>query len=93
METLWLILTWIAGTLAFAFLLAGAMGMWDFEPKETRGTTGRWIDVLLLSGLLSLAAGFEKNWHSRNEARQLFYAGLFALGATILFACLTAYST
>lgn len=93
MHTLWIILACFAGVFAFAFLLAGMLGLQDTTPPKDRGDAAfRFVDATLFGGIGSIIRGFDKNWATSKEERRLFCAGVGCLGFFILFACLAVFT-
>jgi hypothetical protein len=89
MHALFIILACFAGVFAFAFLLAGILGLQDTTPpKDRTDATFQFADAVVFSGIASVLRGFEKNWSTRREERRLFCGGLVCLAAFIVFACL-----
>jgi membrane protease YdiL (CAAX protease family) len=94
MHTLWFILACFSGAFAFAFLLAGILGLQDITPPNDRAeTVFQFIDVTVFGGIASVARGFDKNWSTRTKERRLFCTGLGWLGAFILFQYLASSTT
>ncbi len=89
MHALWIILTCLAGTFAFGFLLAGILGCADFDrfesPASREDRVLLVIDAVLFGALGFLASGVAKNWSKQRDARRFVYAGLISLSAVAVF--------
>lgn len=80
MTALLTILACFAGVFAFAFGMAGFVGLVSFEPpKDKRGAVGTLIDHLVTGGFISILRDIERNWPEREAERRLLYLG-FACG-------------
>lgn len=89
MHTLWIILACFSGVFAFAYLLAGIMGMQDDEPPNNRSKLILLsCDITGVSALGEALRGAAKNWSTRPDEHRLVYAGLLCLAASMVFVCL-----
>lgn len=89
MHALWVILSCFAGTLAFAFLLAGVLSCVDFDSLESTDKEKQTLflfDVIFFGSLGFLTSGIVRNWSKQTDARRMVYAGLISLAGLVVFA-------
>jgi len=76
MSIILLILAIFSFICGFSFILAGSIGMQDFDdPKSTRGYVLWLVDHLFTGGLIEFVQSVIKNWSRRAYERRILMAG------------------
>ncbi len=93
MNSLFVFLAFISGTIAIAFLVVGTIEFSEKPlPEGWRGYVALFLDLITLSPLGTIIFGYQSNWRLQRESRKVIYTGLIALAVTILFGYLAIHT-
>ena len=74
--TLLTILACFAGVFAFAFGMAGFLGLVNWEPSKEKRSLFFFFDQLVAGGVISMLRDIAQNWRSRTTERRMLCLGV-----------------